>query len=219
MIHTYSLIHDDLPSMDNDDLRRGRPTCHRAFGEAMAILAGDALLTLAFEILATSAAGDGRRLRIIRTIARAAGGAAGMVGGQVLDLEAEGKSIGVDELDALHAAKTGALLTASIVSGAIAAGADEQSMAILETYGRRVGLAFQIADDLLDVTASAEQLGKTPGKDAASLKATYPAIFGIEGSAERARWLVDAAIDALAPFGSRAERLREIACFAIERQK
>lgn len=222
MIHTYSLIHDDLPSMDNDDLRRGRPTSHRMFGEAVAILAGDALVTRAFGILAEGISDPSiaaRRLRIVELLARAAGAGDGMVGGQVLDLEAEGCAVDGARLDALHAAKTGALLTASVVAGAIAGGAGERELGNLERYGRGLGLAFQIADDVLDVTSTTEQLGKTAGKDAAVSKATYPGLFGIEASIARARQVVEAATAELEPFGPRADRLREIACFAIERQK
>ena len=226
MVHTYSLIHDDLPAMDNDDLRRGRPTCHKVYGEAMAILAGDALLTRAFGVLAEATSGpdarsnlSARRLRIIERLAMAAGGSRGMVGGQVIDLESEGKALDVEHLDALHAAKTGALLTAAVVTGAIAGGASDDDIATLERYGRNVGLAFQIADDVLDVTSTPEQLGKTPGKDAAAAKATYPGLFGIEASKTRARHLVDDAIAVVEPFGAGAERLREIACFVIDRRK
>ncbi len=222
MIHTYSLVHDDLPAMDDDDLRRGRPTCHKAFGEATAILAGDALLTLAFQVLAEAGVDDenrARRIRVISEIARAAGTPGGMVAGQVLDLAAEGRDVAADELDRLHAAKTGALLTASVVTGAITGGADGASVAALGRYGAALGLAFQIADDVLDVTATAGELGKTPGKDTAARKATYPALYGIDGSQARARELVDEALGAIERFGLRAEPLRSIACFVVERRK
>lgn len=222
MIHTYSLVHDDLPAMDDDDLRRGRPTCHKAFGEATAILAGDALLTLAFQILAEAGVDDesrARRMRVIAEIARAAGTPGGMVAGQVLDIAAEGRDVTAEELDRLHASKTGALLTASVVTGAITGGADGASVAALGRYGAALGLAFQIADDVLDVTATAGELGKTPGKDTAAHKATYPALYGIDGSQARARELVDAALAAIERFGLRAEPLRSIACFVVERRK
>jgi len=221
MIHTYSLIHDDLPSMDDDDLRRGRPTCHKVFGEALAILAGDALLTRAFEVLAGSTDPDGaeRRLAILAEIAAAAGTPFGMVAGQVFDIEGGHRATSESQLDRLHAAKTGAMLTVSVVAGARCGGAPDDDLERLRVYGRSVGLAFQIADDLLDVTGTPEELGKTPGKDAAAGKATYPAVYGLEASRARARSLVETALDVLQPFGERAERLREIACFVIDRRK
>ena len=222
MIHTYSLVHDDLPAMDDDDLRRGRPTCHKVFGEAMAILAGDALLTNAFRVLAVEgveAHNVDRRMRIVAEIARAAGSADGMVGGQVLDLAAEGREITAGALDRMHAAKTGALLTASVVTGAIAGGAGAGDLERLSRYGSALGLAFQIADDVLDVTATEEELGKTPGKDRAANKATYPALYGLEGSIARARALAEDAVAALEGFGAGAEPLRKIACFVVERRK
>jgi geranylgeranyl diphosphate synthase, type II len=222
MIHTYSLVHDDLPAMDDDDLRRGRPTCHTVFGEAMAILSGDALLTNAFRVLADVGVTDrnvARRMRIIGEISRAAGSADGMVGGQVLDLAAEGQQIAAEALDRMHEAKTGALLTASVVTGAIAGGAGEPELERLGRFGRALGLAFQIADDVLDVTATEAELGKTPGKDRAAHKATYPALYGIDGSLARARGLADEAVAALEGFGPAAGPLREIACFVVERRK
>jgi geranylgeranyl diphosphate synthase, type II len=220
MIHTYSLVHDDLPAMDDDDLRRGKPTCHKVFGEATAILAGDALLTLAFRVLADERAADpARRLRIVAEIAAAAGTPGGMVAGQMLDMAGEGRGLAAEELDRLHAAKTGALLTASVVAGALSGGADGEDVESLRRFGRALGLAFQIADDVLDVTASREQLGKTPGKDAAARKATYPALYGVEGSRARARAVLAEALDAVERFGDAAEWLRKIACFAVERQK
>jgi geranylgeranyl pyrophosphate synthase len=220
MIHTYSLVHDDLPAMDDDDLRRGRPTCHKAFGEATAILAGDALLTLAFRILAAEGVEDvTRRLRVVAEIATAAGTPSGMVAGQQLDLAAEGRPIDAGALDRLHAAKTGALLTASVVAGAITGGAADTQVEALRGYGRDLGLAFQIADDLLDVTATSDELGKTPGKDEAASKATYPAHHGIEASVSHARTLVTRALETIEPLGDRAHWLREMACFAVERRK
>ena len=222
MIHTYSLVHDDLPAMDDDDLRRGRPTCHKAFGEATAILAGDALLTLAFRVLAAEgvdAASATRRLRVIAEVSAAAGTPSGMVAGQQLDLAAEGRQVDAEALDRLHAAKTGALLTVSVVAGAITGGASDTEVETLRAYGRDLGLAFQIADDLLDVTATSDELGKTPGKDEAASKATYPALHGIEASVSHARTLVARALDSLEPLGARAHWLREIACFAVERRK
>jgi geranylgeranyl pyrophosphate synthase len=191
LVHTYSLVHDDLPAMDDDDLRRGRATTHRAFGEAEAILAGDGLLTLAFEVLARWPEGDSlasRRAEAVGCVARGAG-VAGMVGGQLADLEAEGRPASLDGVAWIHAHKTGALLAASAELGAILAGAEPATRSALAKYGRALGLAFQAKDDLLDVTASAEALGKTPGKDRSSGKATYPALLGVEGAAAQAdRW-------------------------------
>lgn len=221
MIHTYSLVHDDLPAMDDDDMRRGRLTSHKVFGEAVAILAGDALLTFAFRVLAEEGGGadPARRMRVVAEIARAAGTPGGMVAGQVLDIESEGKSISGEALDRLHAAKTGALLTASVVAGAVTGGADDDSVERLRRYGGALGLAFQIADDVLDVVATPDELGKTPGKDEKALKATYPSLYGVEGSRERARRLVDEALACLEPFGDAAEPLRQMACFVVERRK
>ncbi len=219
MIHTYSLVHDDLPAMDDDDLRRGRPTVHRAFDEATAILSGDALLTLAFRVLAERGGAPERRLAVIAEIGRAAGTPGGMAAGQALDLEGEGRSIAPDALDRLHAAKTGALIAASVVAGALAGGADSPTVEALRRYGRAVGLAFQIADDLLDVTATAAELGKTPGKDSKADKATYPALFGLDESRTRAKVLVAEALAALEVFDAGAEPLRAMACFAVERRK
>jgi geranylgeranyl diphosphate synthase, type II len=221
MIHTYSLVHDDLPAMDDDDLRRGRPTCHKVFGEAMAILAGDALLTRAFEVLASEGVPEAHRaarMRITAEIARASGSAGGMIGGQVLDMLSEGRPTDAAALDALHAAKTGALWTASVVSGALAGGAGDAEVATLRRFGASTGLAFQIADDILDVTATREVLGKTPGKDSSALKATYPSLYGVEESRRRARDLVAGALAALDELGRPAERLRQIAGFVVERR-
>lgn len=219
MLHTYSLIHDDLPALDNDDLRRGHPTCHKAFGEATAILAGDALQTFAYEVLARLACPPEARVRIIAEIAHATGTIEGMIGGQVADLEAEHKKITADELAYIHRSKTGALITASLVTGGIYAGAGEGNTEHLRSFGRKAGLAFQIADDILDVTQTSEQLGKTAGKDLASEKATYPALFGIEESVRKADELVNAACAELDAFGDSANTLKQLAHFLVERKK
>lgn len=221
MIHTYSLVHDDLPAMDDDDLRRGRPTCHKVFGEAVAILAGDALLTHAFRVLAqegVSPGGAARRLRVTAEIARAAGSAGGMIGGQVLDMQAEGRPTTAPDLDRLHAAKTGALLAASVVAGAMTGGASDADVATLRRYGASTGLAFQIADDVLDVTATSAELGKTPGKDSEAGKATYPSLYGVDESRRRAGALIADALDALGGFGPAADPLRLVARFVVERR-
>jgi len=212
MIHTYSLMHDDLPSMDNDDLRRGKPTSHKVFGEAIAILAGDGLLTMAFDIAARSG-----NVRIIEEIAHAAG-VAGMVGGQVIDLESENKHAGLEQLRRLHACKTGALIRGSVRCGAILAGADDAGLDALTRYAEHIGLAFQIADDILDVVGTEAALGKPIGSDEASQKSTYPALVGIEKARELGREAVDAAIEALAPFGAEAENFRALALYIIERE-
>ena len=219
MLHTYSLIHDDLPALDNDDLRRGRPTCHKAFGEATAILAGDALQTYAYEVLAKMACPPEARVQVIAEIAHATGTVEGMIGGQVADLEAEHKKVTADELAYIHRSKTGALITASLVSGGVYAGASEANVAKLRCFGRQAGLAFQIADDILDVTQTSEQLGKTAGKDLASEKATYPALFGIEASMQKADDLVTSACRQLDAFGERAQTLKDLAHFLVERKK
>jgi len=217
MIHTYSLIHDDLPAMDNDDLRRGRPTCHKAFGEAIAILAGDALLTQAFLVLANSSTDVARRVRVIREVATAAGTVHALIGGQVADIESEGKSVDADALEYIHRSKTGAMITTSVVVGGIIAGATDEQVEKLRDYGRRIGLAFQIADDILDVTSTSEQLGKTPGKDKAASKATYPAIHGIAASEARARELVDEAIRIICSIDANTDVLQQIGRFIIAR--
>jgi geranylgeranyl diphosphate synthase type II len=218
LIHTYSLIHDDLPALDNDDLRRGKPTCHRAYGEATAILAGDALLTLAFEVLSRPGLlPEERSLRIIHEISHAIGTRGGMVGGQVVDVETTGSKTDASTLEYIHRAKTGAFICAAVRSGALCANAPEADLARITAYGEKVGLAFQIADDLLDITGSKEQLGKSAGKDDQQQKATYPAIHGVEESRRIASRLVREACDVLEPYGSRAQRLREIARFLIER--
>jgi len=220
MIHTYSLIHDDLPAMDNDDFRRGSPTNHKVFGEALAILAGDALLTLAFRLLADNvppASGGARLHGILVEIADAAG-SPGMVGGQVADIESEGKRADGEVVDYIHTHKTAALIRASIRSGAILAGATPPELDALGVAGEALGLAFQIMDDILDVTATSEELGKTAGKDQAQQKATYPAVHGLEASRRRAQHLVAEAHVALEPFGPRALPLRALGTFLIDRQ-
>ena len=219
MLHTYSLIHDDLPALDNDDLRRGQPTCHKAFGEAMAILAGDALQTRAYEVLARLRCAADRRVRMIAEIARATGTIEGMIGGQVMDLEAEHTRPDARTLEYIHRSKTAALITASVVSGGIYGGASEAQVDKLHEFGRAVGVAFQIADDVLDVTQSSEQLGKTAGKDVASEKVTYPALFGIEESLCKADDLVDSGCAALDSFGPRGGTLKALARFLVERKK
>jgi geranylgeranyl diphosphate synthase type II len=218
MMHTYSLIHDDLPALDNDDLRRGRPTCHKVFGDAMAILAGDALMTRCYQVLADlPKLSDSTRIRIIGEIAAATGTVNGMIGGQVVDLESEGKTISAKILEYIHSSKTGALLTACVRCGAIAAGAKTTELNALTDYGNKIGLVFQIVDDILDITSSSEMLGKTAGKDEKVKKATYPALYGIDASREKARELVDSAIEDIREFGNEAEYLRNLAQFIISR--
>ena len=219
MLHTYSLIHDDLPALDNDDLRRGRPTCHKAFGEATAILAGDGLQTYAYEVLAKLQCPAEARVAIIAEIAHATGTIDGMIGGQVMDLEAEHHHPDAQTLEYIHRSKTGALLTASVITGGLYAGADASQVQSLRDFGQNIGLAFQIVDDVLDVTQTSEQLGKTAGKDTATEKATYPALFGIDTSIKKADELVAKASLALDPFGDRAKTMREIAHFLVERKK
>lgn len=218
MIHTYSLIHDDLPAMDNDDLRRGRPTNHKVFGDALAILAGDGLLTEAFRLLADPSwkLPAERRIDIVGIVAEGAG-AMGMVAGQVLDLEGEGKSLDETSLEKVHRHKTGKLLRASVLAGGKSGGADRGAMEQLDRYGKAIGLAFQIADDLLDVTATTEQLGKGAGKDQDRNKSTYPALLGIEESKHRAAALLDEAIAALRVFGDKGSRLVELARLIVQR--
>ncbi len=219
MLHTYSLIHDDLPALDNDDLRRGRPTCHKVYGEAIAILAGDALQTRAYEVLANLLCPAISRTAIIAEVAHATGTVDGMIGGQVMDLEAEHTPPDAKTLEYIHRSKTGALLTASVVSGGMYANADEEQVQQLRDFGMNIGLAFQIVDDVLDVTQTSEQLGKTAGKDTASEKVTYPALFGIDASLKKADELVVKANAALDSFGERAATLREIAAFLVQRKK
>jgi geranylgeranyl diphosphate synthase type II len=217
-IHTYSLIHDDLPALDNDDLRRGKPTCHKKFGEATAILAGDALLTLAFESLANASIDPGRRVAILSHVAASAGTVNGMVGGQVADLEAEGRAIQPADLEYIHRSKTAALIRASVVSGAIGGGAADDDIARLKRFGETIGWAFQVVDDILDVEESSAALGKTAGKDAAQQKATYPSLYGLEKSRQFAKELETRAMADLEAYGSRASRLRELAELIVHRR-
>jgi geranylgeranyl diphosphate synthase type II len=219
MLHTYSLVHDDLPALDNDDLRRGQPTCHKVYGEATAILAGDALQTYAYEVLSKLRCPAEARVRIIEEISRGTGTSGGMIGGQVVDLESEHQKPDAAVLEYIHRSKTGALITASLVSGGLYAGGSDEEIERLREFGRAVGLAFQIVDDVLDVTQSSEQLGKTAGKDTASDKATYPALFGIDESIRRADELIAKANEALKPFGNRADTLKELANFLVQRKK
>ncbi|MEZ5351167.1 MAG: polyprenyl synthetase family protein [Bryobacteraceae bacterium] len=220
MIHTYSLIHDDLPALDNDDLRRGRPTCHKVFGEAMAVLAGDALLTLAFETLSRLPGCPAeRQVRIIREVAMASGTSGGMIGGQVRDLEGEGKTPTPMLLDSIHRAKTGALLRCSVRVGAVYGGAGPMELEALSRYGEHAGLAFQIVDDVLDVEQTSDQLGKTAGKDEAQNKITFPAVYGLEASHRMAEEELEAAERALESFGGRAHWLRELARLIVRRRK
>jgi geranylgeranyl diphosphate synthase, type II len=218
MLHTYSLIHDDLPALDNDDLRRGRPTCHKVYGEAIAILAGDALQTQAYEVLSELRCPAEARVKIIGEIARGTGTVNGMIGGQVVDLEAERTRPDAETLEYIHRSKTAALITASVVSGGIFADANGEEIEYLRRFGQAIGLAFQIIDDILDVTQTSEQLGKTAGKDLASEKATYPALFGLEESRKRAQALLEDAYKSLQNLGSRSETLQNIARFLIERE-
>ncbi|MEP7044004.1 MAG: farnesyl diphosphate synthase [Dokdonella sp.] len=221
IIHAYSLVHDDLPAMDDDALRRGRPTCHIVFGEAMAILAGDALQALAFEVLANDPAIDvdaAPRLDMLRTLAFACG-SHGMAGGQAFDLAAVGQRLDAAELERMHVHKTGALIRACVRLGALAAGcSDATTLSALETYGHCVGLAFQIRDDLLDIEVATEQLGKTAGKDVAANKPTYPAILGVATSRAELTALTTRALAAIEPFGARAATLADLARFVAERE-
>ena len=218
MLHTYSLIHDDLPALDNDDLRRGKPTCHVAFGEATAILAGDALQTYAYEVLSRLACPAEAKVKIVEEVAHGTGTVDGMIGGQVMDLEAENTRADAKTVEYIHRSKTGALITASLVTGAIYAGGTSVEIERLRDFGKAIGLAFQIVDDVLDVTQSSDQLGKTAGKDTASEKATYPAVFGIEESLRRADGLIASGCAALDPFAERADTLKDLAHFLVERK-
>ena len=218
MLHTYSLIHDDLPALDNEDLRRGKPTCHVVFGEAIAILAGDALQTRAFEVLAGLDAPPAANVQIIGLVGNAVGTVDGMIGGQVLDLESEHLKPTPELVEAIHRAKTGALIRVSVVAGGIYAGATADDVARLDTFGRKAGLAFQIVDDVLDMTVDSAHLGKTAGKDQATEKATWPAVYGIEQSQRDAASLIDEAFAALTPYGSRAEGLKSVARYLVERK-
>ena len=224
MLHTYSLIHDDLPALDNDDLRRGKPTCHVVYGEATAILAGDALQTLAYQTLAILPGDAGAKIEIVKEIALATGTGVGteglppgMIGGQVMDIEGEGQIPTAELVEAIHRAKTGALITVSIVAGGLIGGATADEVAHLRRFGQRAGLAFQIVDDVLDETQSSEQLGKTAGKDTATAKATWPAVFGIDASRETAAELLRDALAELDRFGERAEPLKAVARALVER--
>jgi geranylgeranyl diphosphate synthase type II len=216
LIHTFSLVHDDLPAMDDDDLRRGQPTNHKVFGQALAILAGDAMTTLAFETLATDARPELVPL-LVKELAHAAG-PAGMIGGQVLDIEGEHQQLTLDQLQKIHRLKTGALLTAACRLGAIAATSAAPRLTALTTYGTHLGLAFQITDDILDVTATPQQLGKATNKDHASGKNTYPQLLGLDASRTQAQSQIASALAALSPFDSAADGLRAIARFVIARQ-
>ncbi len=224
MIHTFSLIHDDLPAIDNDDLRRGKPTCHKIFGEAVAILAGDALLTGAFATLAAPPEGGWnaeslqRRVEATALLAEACG-TSGLIGGQVEDLGAEGHVIDAAALEKIHRAKTGALLHACVVGGGVLGGASATERERLDRYGRDLGLAFQIVDDILDATEGAERLGKTAGKDAAAGKATYVRIHGLEAARQAARGLLESALLAILPFAASASALRELARAMVERRE
>jgi geranylgeranyl diphosphate synthase type II len=217
-IHTYSLIHDDLPSMDNDDLRRGRPTCHKVFGDAIAILAGDALLTIAFEIATRAKPVSRYDLgEVMREITEAAGSRK-LIAGQVADLEAEGKTLSPEQVRSIHENKTAALLTASVRLGAMAANAGAKQLTAVSAFGRSLGLAFQVIDDILDVTQTSEKLGKSAGKDLAAKKATYPAVFGLEKSRSEARRLTTRAHTALESLGENAQVLRALADYLLARE-
>jgi len=222
MIHTYSLIHDDLPAMDNDELRRGKPTCHIAFDEATAVLTGDALLTLAFEVIASEPINNSTRaadwLQVTRIIAVAAG-SRGMIQGQMLDMAAEGRRLNLAELETMHNLKTGALIEASLHCGALLAGANKAQLASLKSYARNIGLAFQVADDILNVEGNPKMMGKAVGTDRAKQKSTYPALLGLDDSRQFARKLTRRALQALQTFDSKAEPLRALANYIIERKR
>jgi geranylgeranyl diphosphate synthase type II len=222
MIHTYSLIHDDLPAMDDDDFRRGKPTCHKVFGEATAILAGDALLTSAFQLLAEYALHQEHQqavwVQVMAMIAKAAGHE-GMIEGQMRDMAAEGQALSAGQLEELHGLKTGALITAAIKTGAVIGGADERALFGLEAYGRRIGLAFQVADDILNETGDPHVMGKAVGTDQMRQKSTYPALMGLEGARRMAAELVTEALRSIEIFDSKADPLRAIARYVIERQR
>ena len=216
LIHTFSLVHDDLPAMDDDDLRRGLPTNHKVFGEAMAILAGDAMVVMAFRVLATQAPED-LTAALVKELAKATG-PSGMIGGQVLDMEGEQRTMSLDELKNLHSRKTGALISAACRLGAISAKAGLQMLEAVTGFGQHLGLAFQIVDDLLDVTSSAEQLGKSTGKDQSKGKNTFPALMGMDRSRAEAEKQYEQAIRALEPLGNRADGLRALARFVVDRK-
>ena len=218
MIHTYSLIHDDLPALDNDDLRRGRPTCHKLFGEALAILAGDALLAQAFQVLATGIQPPAVAARCCAELAHAAGASA-LVGGQAADLQAEFQAGGLAELESIHRRKTGAMFLVSLRMGGLVAGANDEKLAGLDAFGQKLGLAFQIVDDLLDLQGDATQLGKRTQKDSAQGKLTFPALLGEVESARRAEQLITEALAALTPFGPKANDLASLAKYVLERKQ
>ncbi len=218
MVHTYSLVHDDLPAMDDDDLRRGLPTCHKAFDEATAILTGDALLTLAFEILAKEVDEPTIAVKLIGQLAQDAG-PSGMIAGQMADLRAENGRGNEELLEYIHTNKTAKIFRCAAVMGAICGGASKQQIDQLSEYGLKIGLGFQIADDILDVSASSEQLGKTAGKDAKAAKCTYPAVVGIDKARELEKKLADEAVAILEPFGKKADTLRQLAMALLERTK
>jgi geranylgeranyl diphosphate synthase type II len=218
MLHTYSLIHDDLPALDNDDLRRGKPTCHVVYGEAIAILAGDALQTRAFEVLANLDTPAAATVQILRLVSNAVGTVEGMIGGQVLDIESEHLKPTAELVDAIHRAKTGALIRVSVVAGGVYAGATLEDVARLDIFGRKAGLAFQIADDVLDMTEDSANLGKTAGKDQATEKVTWPAVFGIEQSKRDAARLIEEGFSALDFYGDRADSLKAVARYLVERK-
>ena len=218
MLHTYSLIHDDLPALDNDDLRRGKPTCHVAFGEAIAILAGDALQTQAYEVLAGLQCTAAHTVEIVHSIAQATGTVDGMIGGQVMDLEAEEHTPTAEMVEAIHRAKTGALIRVSLITGGIYAGGKAGDIERLREFGHKAGLAFQIMDDVLDVTQDSSQLGKTAGKDVASEKATWPAVYGVAQSVKDAQRLIDEAFTQLISYGESADRLKAVARYLVDRK-
>lgn len=218
-IHTYSLVHDDLPSMDNDDFRRGRPTCHKVFGEGIAVLAGDALLTIAFEIVSTAKPGSRYDIPVLLRELAVAAGSQRLIAGQVADLEAEGKRVKRDQLRFIHENKTAAMLKSSVRLGAMSANADAPKLSAITQFGERLGLAFQVIDDILDVTQTSEILGKSAGKDVAAKKATYPAVIGLEKSRAEARRLTRQAHDALSAFREGdAETLHALANYLLERE-
>ena len=217
-IHTYSLIHDDLPSMDNDDLRRGRPTCHKVFGEGIAVLAGDALLTIAFEIVSRAKASRRYDMSILLREIAVAAGSRKLIAGQVADLEAEGRKTDRAQLRYIHENKTAAILTTSVRLGAMSANASVKQLAAMTRFGRALGLAFQVIDDILDVTQTSEKLGKSAGKDIAAKKATYPAVIGLDKSRLEARRLTRQAHKSLSTFGAKAEALHALSNYLLERE-
>ena len=219
MIHTYSLVHDDLPAMDDDDLRRGRPSCHKAFNEATAILAGDALQAWAFELLADAPGFNAaQRVALIKSLAKAAG-LQGMVGGQAMDIAATNSNVNLQQLQSMHAFKTGAIIRAALTMGGIAASASAEQLSALDTYGTHIGLAFQVVDDILDVDGNAETLGKTQGKDSKANKPTYVSLMGLDGAKKESQRLLQAALEALGEFGVSADSLRGLAHYIIARDR